>query len=66
MHPSGRPIRPQVIKASGRLIGRDMDPIVVRLGQPTTQLAGGCGFPINPSYDEYEEMRGRPGKHKRD
>jgi hypothetical protein len=66
-HPSGRPLRTRHVKPAGRLIGRDMDPVVVRLGRPTTELAGGCGFPINPSYDDaYWELRGRAGKHKRD
>lgn len=59
MHPSGKPIRPQVIKPAPHLAGRRTEPIVARLADPPlTELAGGCGFPINPNYDEYWELRG--------
>ena len=59
-HPSGKPIRPQIIKAGPALAGRRTEPIVARLGErPIEWLAGGCGFPINPTYDEYWELRGR-------
>lgn len=63
-HPSGRPVRKDVVKTRPRPIGTYMEPVVARLATPTTQLAGGAGFPINPSYDEYWELRSKPSGHR--
>jgi hypothetical protein len=45
-HPSGRPLRPSVVKKVRQPVGTFTGFVTARLNQNMDQLAGGCGFPI--------------------